>query len=295
LVSFATELTPEVLGPLIGDGGAAAVADADGRTPLHAACADQSTVRPDVLALLVAAHPVAREQRDAAGATPLDYARVRDVALGSVSITLLSPGGVGDGMARPGAPRITAVKTHGAEVWLSLSPPAGGYADSGGARMLWYEIETIPLAPACNGGASRPDDVSERNVSAHRAASRVAVGRLIKGASYAFRARAVGIAGPGAWCRTDAAEHPDDARTSSWPVPDATRRRNARAVVVANAAATDERAVTPPVFCPTEDAAHFAFGDVSCGGGLVIHRALAKILRSQQMALESANEVRGRA
>jgi hypothetical protein len=190
-------------------------------------------------------------------------------------------------MTRPGAPRITAVETYGSEVWLSLSSPAGGYADGGGERMLWYEIETIPLAPACNDGASLPGDVPERTVSAHRAASRVAVGKLIKGAPYAFRVRAVGLAGPGAWCRADASGHPDDARTSSWPAPDTARRRNARAVVVADAAATD--------YHPTEDAVHSAFGNVGSGGGLVIHRALAKILRSQHTTLDFANEVRWRA
>jgi hypothetical protein len=294
LVSFAAELTPEVLMPLIGDSGAVAVADADGRTPLNAACADRATVRPDVLALLVAAHPAARNKRDATGSTPLDYALARDVTLGPASISLLASGGDGDGKARPGAPRITLVVAHGSEVWLSLSPSTGGYADSRGARMLWYEIETIPLTPVCDGGASFPDDVPTRTVSAHRPAPRVAIDGLINGAPYAFRARAVGLAGPGAWCRADTSGHPDDARTSSRPAPDATHRRNA-AVLVDDATATDERAVTPSVYRPTEDAAHSLFGDVSSGGGLVIHRALAKVLRSKRTALGFANEVRWRA
>jgi ankyrin repeat protein len=141
LVSFAADLTPEVLTPLIGDGVAATVVDADGRTPLHAACADRPTVRHDVLALLVAAHPAAREQRDATGASPLAYALQRVAALGPASIALLAPGWRERRVAaveRPGAPCITTVETHGSVVWLSLSPPADGYADGGGARMLWY-------------------------------------------------------------------------------------------------------------------------------------------------------------
>ena len=161
LVSFATDLTPAALTPLPGDGGAVTVADVDGRTPLHAAFADRAAVRPDALAMLVAAHPAAREQRDAACVTPLEYALAREVALDPASMAMLTPSGGGGGAAaaRLSAPRITAVKARGSEVWLSLSPPDGGYADGDGARMLWYEIETIPLAPARarDGGASRPD------------------------------------------------------------------------------------------------------------------------------------------
>jgi hypothetical protein len=297
LVSFAAELTPEVLTPLIGDGGAAAVADADGRTPLHSACADRATVRPEVVALLVAAHPAAREQRDATGATPLDYALACEVALVPASIGLLAPSGDGDGngMARPSAPSITAAEAHGSEVWLSLSPPDGGCADGGGARILWYEIETIPMASARDGGASLPDDLSARTVTAHRPAPHIAVGGLADGKPHAFRARAVGVAGPGAWCRADAAGHPDVALAVPRTAPEATRRRNARAVVVADSPSTNDRAVAPLSARLAAVEAHAAFGDVGDGGGLVIHRALGQIMRAQHKALDFENEVRWRA
>jgi hypothetical protein len=249
-----------------------------------------------VLALLVAAHPAALEQRDAAGMLPVHYALARAAALGAASIALLEPDRrqrCGAEAARPSAPSITAVDARGSEVWLSLSPPA-----SGGARMLWYEIETIPLVPACDGGASLPDDGPVRTVSAHRPAPRVTVGRLTEGAPYAFRARAVGVAGPGAWCRADAAGHPDVALATPRSVLDATRRRNARAVVVAGAAAaTDELASKPPAARPTEEAVHSALGDGGDGGGLVIPRALGWWWRArdQHKTLEFEYEVRWRA
>jgi hypothetical protein len=113
-----------------------------------------------------------REQRDAAGATPLDYALTRIVALGPEGLSLLAPSCQQRGSAeagRPGAPRITAVEAHDSEVWLSLSSPTGDNADGPGcgARLLWYEIETVPLAQACNDGASLPDDAPVHTVSAH--------------------------------------------------------------------------------------------------------------------------------
>jgi hypothetical protein len=304
LVSFATELTPEGIVPLLGDGGAAAVADADDRTPLHA-CADRrATVRPDVLAVLVAAHPTAREQRDAAGATPLDYARGRDSALGTASIALLAPGwrqGGGAEAKRPSAPRITAAEARGSEVWLSLSPPAGGGAEGVGARMLWYEIETIPLAPPRDLVASLSNDVPTRTVSKHRFAPRVAVGGLTDGASYAFRVRSVGLVGPGAWCRADAAGHPDAACTAPRPEPEATRRRNARAVVLADASAGDERAVGPPAAGalsatrPAALAVHDALKDAGGESGLLVPRALVRSLSAHHKTLDFEYEVRWRA
>ena len=90
LVSSATDLTPEVRAPLLGDGSAVAVAVADALTPPHAACADRVAVRPDVFALLIAAHLAAFEKLDAAGATPLDYALAFDTAL--VAATFELPG-----------------------------------------------------------------------------------------------------------------------------------------------------------------------------------------------------------
>jgi hypothetical protein len=288
LVSFAAELTPVMLGPLIDEGGA--VPDADGRTPLHAACADRRAVRRDVLALLVDAHPAAREQRDAAGATPLDYALARDVALGSASIALLAPRGECDvdGIARPSPPRITATEVRGAEVWLSLRQPAGGYPNTGDSRVLRYEIEIIACA-----GASLPDNVPTRTVSVHRPAPRVAVVGLADGATYAFRVRAVGIAGAGAWSRANATRNPSVTLSAPRPVPSAARRRNANAVVVAGSATTDEREVAPPVGRPVEAAPHAALGDVRGSGGLVINRALRRILRAQHFDFDDEYEVLG--
>ena len=63
------------------------------------------------------------------------------------------------------------------------------------------------------------------------------------------------------------------------------------AVIVADAAAADELAVTLPAARPTEYAVHAAFRYIDSESGLVIHRALGRILHTQNKALEFEYEV----
>ena len=97
------------------------------------------------------------------------------------------------------------------------------------------------------------------------------------------------------WCRAAAAKLSDDARETSRTAPDATRRRNARAVVVADPAVANESVITSPAARPKEEAAHPAFGGVGAEDGLVIHRALSRMLRAQHKALDFEYEVKWRA
>jgi hypothetical protein len=115
------------------------------------------------------------------------------------------------------------------------------------------------------------------------------VGGLTNGKPYAFRARAVGLAGAGGWGGADVA------RVVPAPLSAAQRRRNARAVA-------DERAASPRTAVealsatrPVTAAAHAAFGGGADGCRLVINRSLGQILLTQNKALDLEYEVRRRA
>ena len=98
--------------------------------------------------------------------------------------------------ARPAPPTIIAAEGRSAEVWLTLDPAAGPHkGGGGGARVLCYEIEAV----RAGGGCAAPGTRHRGGVTRHPPVRRVAVGGLTDGAPHAFRARAVGLAGPGAW------------------------------------------------------------------------------------------------